>query len=461
MILAACSGPTPTRVPREGILAAIQQPLPSQARADALLAEVRYSATDARPWWQDFGDPLLDRLVSTAQAQAFEVRRARASLMQARASLRAAQAGGMPSITLQASQQNEQRNLLADGLGGDSLQSQSSLGLNLDWQLDLFNQIGSSVAAAEARTGSAEALLRDVQRLLTNQIVSSYVQLRSVQRRRQIAEDSERRRADNVTRMNRLVKTGYGTALDLRRAESQLFEARAQREALASAEVQLVNALAVLANQRLDEARALLADPAPLFEPPAVAPLPSVDQLLMQRPDLRARERALTAAAFDVDASKAALYPSMSLGGLVFGSGQAAGLFPSLELLSGRLLANLAWPLLGRGRLLADVDLRTAQLERALTDYEQSVVETVAQIDSALNALKRTRDIHQYRVEAADAAREAETLSHRLFMAGELEYVSVVVAEQTRSAAEDAEVVAQRDAVQAWVDYVSAIAPVW
>ena len=56
---------------------------------------------------------------------------------------------------------------------------------------------------------------------------------------------------------------------------------------------------------------------------------------------------------------------------------------------------------------------------------------------------------------------EAETLSHRLFMAGELEYVSVVVAEQTRSAAEDAEVVAQRDAVQAWVDYVSAIAPVW
>ncbi|MEQ8662478.1 MAG: hypothetical protein RLW62_16810 [Gammaproteobacteria bacterium] len=52
-------------------------------------------------------------------------------------------------------------------------------------------------------------------------------------------------------------------------------------------------------------------------------------------------------------------------------------------------------------------------------------------------------------------------MSRRLFMAGELEYVSVVVAEQTRAAAEDAAIVAQSDAILAYVNYVGAVAPAW
>ena len=461
LLMSACAGPEPTVVDTQPVQSRAQGQLPSLEQAQAMLEPSSYEANQAELWWQQFNDTALSALVERGQAAAFDVRFAAAQLDAARAAVRGARALGQPSVSLQGSQEISQTDIVDNGLSRNARRTESTLGLGLDWQLDLFNSIGASVSAAEARAGSAEALLRDVRRVLTVQIVSNYVQLRSVQRRLIIASESERRRVDNVDRIKRLVDRGYGTILDLQRTQSQLYQVRADRAGLANNEVQLINQLAILTDQPLNDLHAMLKQPDELWAPPPTAPLPHPTQILRQRPDLRALERNLAAAAFDVDASKAALYPSLTLGVDLFKSGITAGLLPSFPLLSGRILTSLAWPLLGRGRLLAQVDQTNARLDSALVTYERGVLNAMSEIDTALNALARTREIHDHRVQSAAAAREAEQLSRRLFLAGEVEYVSVVVAEQTRAAEEDAAVAAQRDALLAYVNYVGAVVPAW
>lgn len=269
------------------------------------------------------------------------------------------------------------------------------------------------------------------------------------------------RRIANVDRIERLIECGYGTVLDLRRTENQLQQARADRATFATQQVELVNQLAVLADRRLDRMGVELEPTQPLWAVPDTAPLLSLAQLLRQRPDLRASELNLVAAAAELDASKRALFPSLSGTASVLARGAEFGASPELNLIAGELVADLALPLVGRGQLLAQIDGSNARLTAAQAGYEQTVYRAIAEIDAGMNALTQARQIHALRSAAALSAREAEELSRRLFAAGALDYVSVIFAEQTRASAEDAAVVAHRDALLAWIRCVGAVSPVW
>ena len=423
---------------------------------------VPYVADDAQRWWEVFEDPVLTALVEDAQENSFDVKVAIASVRQAQALARASRADLLPTLGLDAQVSNEQPDLPTDGLTRSTSISAGSVALGADWQVDLFKQLKTSAQAAEARAGSAAALLRDLKRVITMQTVATYVQLRNFQARVRLSADSARRRVQNIERAQSLLDRSFGTVLDLKRSENQLYQSRAESTALTNGVVQLSNQLAVLTVQPLQDVRDLIGPPPQFTAPPDTVPFPSVDQLLTHRPDLRSSEQELFAAALDVDSSKAALYPNLGLRAELFSDVTTLDrLLPPFSLLSGRILGNLALPLLGRGRLLAAVDVNTANLDAALANYDGAVLGVVSEVDTALDGLFRSREIHADRIRAATAAREAAEASRELFLAGEVDYVSVVVAEQTRATAEDLALTAERDAILAYVNYVSAVAPAW
>tara|TARA_B100001179_G_scaffold231526_2_gene221640 strand:+ start:28 stop:234 length:207 start_codon:yes stop_codon:yes gene_type:complete len=65
------------------------------------------------------------------------------------------------------------------------------------------------------------------------------------------------------------------------------------------------------------------------------------------------------------------------------------------------------------------------------------------------------------RSDALRAAVEAQELAERLFYAGELDFTSVVLAEQTRLQAEDEYLVARGEAFSTYVQYTSGVVPGW
>jgi multidrug efflux system outer membrane protein len=173
-------------------------------------------------------------------------------------------------------------------------------------------------------------------------------------------------------------------------------QARAALLVLAGEPVSGLPPLAMAAAPALDAAVRLPSLQGPL---PVARPL----DLLRLRPDLRAAEQALLAAAADVGVARAALYPSLRLPGtLVLATG--AGL---LDRVTSAIALVLDAQLYDGGARRAEVDAARSRLREATLVYRQTLLQALQQIDAALvgsaGAQRRIAAL-QRAVEASQAA---------------------------------------------------------
>lgn len=417
------------------------QSVPSAVDKPSL--DVPYS--EEAGWWGAMEDPLLDQLVQAGRISAFDVRRAEAQLDAANAITRAQRAGLMPSLDLAASSVLNETAV-------------TTLGFDLNWQLDVFGAVKSSVRAAEARAGSADAFVDDIQRLVTSEIVASYIQLRARQIERALAEKSAARLEETVEKISRLTSAGYATQLDITRSQRQLANVRARAEALKGAERALQNRIRAVIGSTPEAATLFssVVDETYAFERPGV-PDADADNLFIDRPDIRAAALTLNAEQYEKIAADRSLYPTISLGGNADTSDFGRSIL-SFQGISTNLVAGVAMPLLGRGRLLAQIDLEDAQIQDALAAYEQTVMLAISEVDTAKNQITATRAAADEQRKAVAAATKALEQSQRLFDAGEINYLDVLFAEQNLIEAEQAQIQTEEAAALSWAQYMTALA---
>jgi NodT family efflux transporter outer membrane factor (OMF) lipoprotein len=146
--------------------------------------------------------------------------------------------------------------------------------------------------------------------------------------------------------------------------------------------------------------------------------------VLLQRPDLRAAEQRLQAAAFDVGAARAARFPRLALtasagtrspdlDGLFRGSSGLLSLVPSLEL-----------PIFDAGARRSQVQVSEATQREALASYEsalQAAFREVADALSVRDSLAERLAAQQAQVEAAERSLKLAEASYRLGGASQLE----------------------------------------
>lgn len=397
-------------------------------------AGVDQTAIEAR-WWRTFGDPELDRLITSALAANLDAKLAVARLAEARALAGAARAERLPGGGADASYQ---RRRLADlerfgtaPRGGDVLR----LGTAADWEIDLFGRVGRSIEAAEAEVGGAAAVLRAARVAVAADVANRYFELRGGEAALTVARNAiaNQRRSLEVTR--KLADAGAGARLDIVRAEAQL---RAVEATVPDIERQIAvarNALAVL-----------LGEPPQFFAGPATPPgdLPQLaslsvgtpEALLRRRPDIAAAERRLAAANARAGAARAELFPSVRLTGFI---GLLAGGLGSL--VSGGALAFSAGPALDWGvfdlpRLRAQVGAADARTDAALIDYRRTVLNALREVEDALVAYGAIRTQMARLAEQTTASREAARLASIGFREGEGQYLEVLDAERTLVEAE-------------------------
>ena len=148
------------------------------------------------------------------------------------------------------------------------------------------------------------------------------------------------------------------------------------------------------------------------------------------------------------------------MGGDIFSLGSAARL-TDIGNLSSSLFANIAQPLFGRGRLLANIDQESAIVDQALVNYEETVLQAVLDIDTALTNWARRQEQLRFDKQSFDTAKEAQQLAKKLFFAGESNYTAVIVAENTRLAAEEEYLLSRQAAFESYIAYSAAIVPNW
>jgi outer membrane protein, multidrug efflux system len=400
-------------------------------------------------WWEGFGDPELDKLVSRAVAQNLDVQTAAARIREARAREIAAGASSKPQVDAQSSatRQRISENAIplppgAGGSGGSfglpgSEFTTFRVGFDASWEIDLFGKTRRSVEAARARTGEALWNQRDVQVSVAAEVADAYLTLRTLQQRIATAEAELARQQ----RFERLVaaraRGGLVTGQDLEQQRSERSTAAAALPGLhAQAETQ-IHAIGVLTG---DTPEALIAEVSPpAAMPPAPPDIPAglPSDLLRRRPDIRAAERELAASTADIGVAVADLYPRFSLTAAPTLVSTALASLIEWGSRSFSIGAALDWPLLNGGRTRGNIAVANARQEQALIAYRKSVLQALQDVEDSLSRSDGDRRQVADLQDALRTATRAEEIARTRYRGGLVTYSDVLQAQARRIKLED------------------------
>ncbi len=371
----------------------------------------------ANEWDGFFADERLRKVVGIALTGNRSLQASAAAVERVRAQYRIAEAGRLPTVNVGASANRQET------AGSTSTSYSVNLGL-ASYEIDLFNRLGSLEGAALARYLAQQETQRGAQLSLVAETANAWLTLAAEQQRLTLARklrDSQQRTLNLTEQRHQL---GAASGLERARARTAFEAARGDATRAQSAVTQARLQLELLAGQPLpDDLLPATQDLTPVTALPALpAGLPA--ELLLQRPDLRAAEQQLQAAAFDVGAARAARFPRLTL------TASAGTRSPELDGLfkSGTgfwsVLPQLDLPLFDGGARAAQVDASEASRRQALASYEgalQSAFREVADALAVRDGLAERLDAQQAQVAAAAQTLRFAEDSYRLGASSQLE----------------------------------------
>jgi NodT family efflux transporter outer membrane factor (OMF) lipoprotein len=419
--LAGCAG-----------LPAEQSPADLLSRDALGLADTAASAPLIAPdWWRQFGDPVLDQLVSQALLANPSLKVVQARLQRAQSGVELADSARGPQLN--ASLDLMRQRFTATGLYPPPLagsnQNTGTLQLNGSWEIDFF---GKNRAALDAALGMAQAAAADAQaarELLATNVARTYLQLARLNDQLGVARRTLAQRDEALGLVRDRLRAGLDTRLELSQSEGGLPEARQQIEALQEQLALTQHTLAALLarpNEQVVAVQPSLASIRPVL---AASTIPA--DLLGRRADIAAARWRVEAALQDKASARAQFYPNVNL--LAFAGLSSIGLDRLLQSNSQQWGVGPAvrLPIFDGGRLRANLRGKNAELDAAIESYNGAVIDAVHEV---ADQLASGQSIVRQRLEQTLAQQSAETayeIAVQRYKAGLGNYLNVLSAETT------------------------------
>ena len=410
-----------------------------------------------RAWWKLFRDPTLNSLVDRSLAMNQDLAASAARLRQARAISRQTRTLYFPDVNLGANAERSKTRFRGPG-GGSNLENSFSVPIDFSYELDVWGKVRRQVESAGATEGAAQETLNALRLSVAGEVAQTYWALRAVDANRAMLARTLEIRRKALGLLTKRRDAGSISGLDLARAETEVSTAEADRIRLDQDRVELVNALAVLSGAAATGSS--IPDRADLPQPPSVpGSVPS--EVLRQRPDIRAAERRVAAANADIGVATAAFYPSFVIPASVgLDSTTMSNLFSASSLVWS-LGAGATLPLTSQKYLHAQRDAAVAAHEAASAEYRQTVIESIGEVENALQGtvILQRRQVAQD--QALESARKTFDLSVKRFNSGLVSFLDVVDAERTRLDAERAANAIRAERLAISVSLIKALGGEW
>lgn len=413
---------------------------PSWPVGDAYLRSSE-AALPAVTWRDIFRDPRLQALIGQALASNRDLREAAANVRAAREQYRIQRANRLPEVAAGAGATVLGGNRSAgsgNGNVGGNTSARTSFTADLGvtgFELDLFGRVASLTRAEQNRYFATEAGARAVWLTLVGDIADAWLTHAADASLLKIARDTAANAESSVRLTRARLQGGIAPRTDLRQAEQVLEGARADVAEQTTALAQDVNALQLLIGAPIDPA--LL--PGSIEEAaPTIAELPAgVDSgVLLRRPDVVQAEYQLRAANAEIGAARAALFPRISLTGILgLASNALTGLFSGggFNWSAG---ADAGYSIFSAGAAQANVRLSEAQRDAAVAGYERAIQTAFREVADAL--ARRGTITEQLRATRAqtDAAADNYRLSEARYRGGIEPFLSSLDAQRSLYAAQ-------------------------
>ncbi len=387
------------------------------------------------PWWEAFGDPVLTGLEGRIEAGSPSLAAAVARYDQAVGALHEARADLYPEIDAGGSAARDRASAYRplSTTRRASTYNDYKVGASLGWEIDLFGRVRNSIKAGRAEANASAADVAGVRLGLQTSLATAYFQMRGLDAREGLLRQTVAayQRAYDLTDLRH--QGGIASGLDTNRAQTQLSSARAELADVRAQRAAFEHAIAVLVGEPASTFS--IAPDAHQSLPPSF-PTGTPSTLLQRRPDIDAAERRVAAANARIGVARAAIFPSLSLGGGGGYETTGPNLLSSAASYWALGPASAAMTLFDGGARAARVRISRAEFAEASATYKQTVLNAFREVE---DDLARGRDLtHEERDQrdAAEAAQRTSDLAFTRYRDGASDYLEVVTAQ---TAALDAE----------------------
>ena len=414
----------------------------------------------ASQWWRGFNSAQLDDLMAQAQKANDDIAAAVARVREADAQVRIAGAPLFPSLqaTGDATRQRAKPANAPSGTPATTF-NQFSAQLGASYQLDFW---GKNLATRRSASFSAEASRYDratVELTVMTSVAATYFQAMASHDRVAVAQQDLTTAQEILRDLKVQASVGVANALDVAQQETAVATLSATIPPLQQQFRQSVNALALLVGKTPQELEFPGGKLTELAEPQVRPGLPS--ELLARRPDVANSEAQLKAANADIQAARAAFFPSIDLtadGG--FASTALASLIaPGNKVFA--LSGQIAQQIFAGGAITGKYQLTRARYGELLADYHKSVIAAFSDVENALVALQQTADQYQREQEAVATAQRAYDFTQTQLHAGTVNVLSVLSTQTALFTAQDTLVQVRLAHLQALLQLYSALGGGW
>jgi multidrug efflux system outer membrane protein len=327
------------------------------------------------------------------------------------------------------------------------------------WTPDFWGLYRKQTEAARAQLLAQTWARRAIQLTLVQQVATTYLQLRALDRQLDITKGTIKVRQDSLDLTKTLESGGSVPLSDVRQAEQLLYTATAELPQLEEQIQQQENALALLLGE--NPGPIAHTDPNALTPPPQDLPTGLPSELLERRPDIQQAEATLIAANAQIGVARAQFFPNLSISASAgIGGDSLSSIFdPSGKLIYG--IGTLTQPLFEGGKLRGQLQLSEQTKEELVLNYQKTIAGAFRDVANALIALNKQRANREQQEKLVAAAQDATRLARVRYQGGSTSYLEVLTTDSNLYTAQLNLVSAQQGEALTLVQLYSALGGGW
>jgi outer membrane protein, multidrug efflux system len=413
-------------------------------------------------WWDLFKDEQLKKLVRIALEENRDLKIAVERIEEARALYGIAKADFYPHVNAEVkggALNPSDASLMHTPEGDGGTKGLYSASLGFSWELDFFGRIRRASEAQRAAMLATEEARRAVAISLVSDVALAYIDLRSLDRRLDIARTTLVSRKESVAFSRTRYEGSVSNEIDWRQAEAEQHRVESivfEYEKLVSQRENEISFLLGRNPGAIERDRTPEAQPVP---PEVPAGLPAA--LLERRPDVRRAEMDLWSATARIGEAKAMLYPRFSLTGSYGLASTDLGEFIDPASQSWNVFASLLQPIFEGGKNTARVEARESQQRQALYAYERTLLQALREVEDALVGLQSAGQQRTAQKDRVNSERKVLELSDLRYRGGVSDYLIVLDAQRSLFSAEIDEVVATSEHAKSLIRLYKALGGGW
>ena len=379
-------------------------------------------------WWQMFGDTTLNRVMERAIAQNKNIEIAASRIEEARHNLVVTRSQYLPSISGGISTEGTYESATDNIAQAYKILPQAS------WEIPLFGSLNHATKGAKATIQYEIWQYRGVRLALEAEVATAYFTLLQYRQDLAIAQRSSELRREMVALTDSLYRYGYASGVNLEQAQSLLYTAEADIPLYQKAIAQTLLSLATLMGDSpesltkigIANGQATTND----YRPYDISiGVPS--DILHRRPDVMSAYYTLQQSAAEVGLARSARLPSITIalnGGTA--TEKVSSLFSSKGWMASAL-ASLTQPIYNFGGLRRRELAAREVYKQSLLAYEQSYIEALNDVESALVAISTSREELLRYAGLVKSYRNIAIKTYALYRNGLSGYLDVIDAERS------------------------------